>query len=473
MEMNDYGEEVNSDVANDNHQEEANLNLNDDWSSNNMSDREEQLERQQLHRLRENAKDQLERMIIDIENDEEFERLSSAELCIRKERIRKHFDNFESADTLYRQLNILATGMLYSRIEERFIRVMSKIGKRMDSNDIEAHQRLSSTGLMNDSMHPVIRVEAARPPQIGKFNGNPADWPAFRDLFRAEVHNRDFEPVTKLLYLQEACIEGAALTLGPWQPTNDNYTAAWDVLMKAYDDDYYVIHNILGRMLSVERQECESHESLRTILDNFNSGTRQLGSMISLQQERDQLWIHLAKQRLPKSTLDAWEQHRNHDGGQRLPTFEEFKQFLDVKSKGRREFEDNEFIRSNGCNDRFGHGSNRLDPYDRSAHTCNDVRQSIRNTSINRPVGCWMSNCSKTHYLNQCERFRSLTLAERLMIVDKNHLCKCCFNSGHVARACPAKGCRYCPDAAIKHGYWICPRQVNTLRGEAADNAKW
>lgn len=79
---------------------------------------------------------------------------------------------------------------------------------------------------MYQGLPPVIRVEQARPPQIGTFSGNPADWPAFRDLFIAEVHNKDFEPVTKLLYLQKACIERAATKLGPWQPVGDSYQAA-------------------------------------------------------------------------------------------------------------------------------------------------------------------------------------------------------------------------------------------------------
>lgn len=74
----------------------------------------------------------------------------------------------------------------------------------------------------------------------------------------------------------------------------------------------------------------ENHESLRTILDTFNNGTRQLNSMVSLSMERDQIWIHLTKQRLPKTTLDSWEQYRSRDNGQ---------QFLDIKSKGRREYE--------------------------------------------------------------------------------------------------------------------------------------
>lgn len=62
----------------------------------------------------------------------------------------------------------------------------------------------------------IKRVETALPPQIGEFDGNPANWPSFRDLFITEVHNKELDPVSKLRYLQTACVGRAAETLGPW-----------------------------------------------------------------------------------------------------------------------------------------------------------------------------------------------------------------------------------------------------------------
>lgn len=49
--------------------------------------------------------------------------------------------------------------------------------------------------------------------------------------------------------------------------------------------------------------------------------------------------IFYAKSRLPRYTIDAWEQQRNRDSAHGLPTLEQFKSFLEVKAQGRREYE--------------------------------------------------------------------------------------------------------------------------------------
>lgn len=192
---------------------------------------------------------------------------------------------------------------------------------------------IGSTGSAAVLMQPpvstqtVIRME--RPPEVGSFDGNPADWPAFRDLFVAEVHNRDnIDPVSKLIYLQRALTGAAAKTLGPWKPTSENYAPAWKVMLEAYNDDYHVIHGILGKMFAVQKQERESHGALRTILDSLHGGRRQLETLADSTELLEQVWIHVSKQRLPRSTLGSWEQYRNNMGGNKIPSLKEFMDFF-------------------------------------------------------------------------------------------------------------------------------------------------
>lgn len=253
--------------------------------SSEQDENEQRMEdRERLYVIREMHLNALNRLFEELSENERIAEMTEGQLRIRKERMQKHFENFENAHTLYRQACMLASDDIYVEVEERFMQVLTKIEERLSelcSNEQGSfsHAEVAANSTTIQQVPTVIRVENPRPPQIGTFNGSPADWPAFRDLFLAEVHNKELDPVTKLLYLQQACVEKAAATLGPWQPTSDNYVAAWEVMMKAYNDDYHVIHGIFGKMFAVKRQERESHESLRSIVDVLTSGTRQLDTI--------------------------------------------------------------------------------------------------------------------------------------------------------------------------------------------------
>lgn len=477
---------------------------------------ETQLERVQLERSREQRRESLERFFAAINDEELFPFMSTTELRVYQERINRHFELFEEADNLYRQRCILVTDRLFIEIEQQFMTTMARLHDRIQEQASFSEPARSSSSPLEPRLSTIIKVETMREPQIGKFNGNAADWPAFRDLFVAEVHNKSYDPVTKLLYLQGACIEKAASTLGPWQPTASNYAAAWDILQKAYDDNYHVIHGILGRMHAVRSQDRETYDSLRLIVDALNSGTRQLETMASPDQILDQVWIHYGKQRLPKYTLDAWEQQRNRGGALALPTVEEFKNFLDVKSKGRREFEGENVVgtfasrnitdnnhkeqHSNGTNRRKH--DNRQHPYNRDerntgqrnhndnrwnrdhhqqSHNQNDqVRRNPFQRSITNPAQnsnperalveanrCMVEGCTQKHPVYMCEIFKQSSLEEHRNIVKTNRLCWCCLNRGHNAASCSRDTCSQCPDEPIKHHFRLCQKVKQNYGGNS------
>lgn len=182
--------------------------------------------RAELARARDTHRSSLERLYEALDDPNVFMPLTTAKLRIYQERINRHFENFEQADAEYRDSCILITDQALVEVERHFMAVMSRINNRLD--ELTNHKQISDepinseqanieqintqvvTNLPGAAMLAFIRVETAREPQIGKFDGNPADWPAFRDIFMAEVHNKALDPVTKLLYLQGACVDKAA-----------------------------------------------------------------------------------------------------------------------------------------------------------------------------------------------------------------------------------------------------------------------
>lgn len=311
-------------------------------------------DRDLLYAIRELHIGTLTRALRQISNVNAFGGMTIGQLRVNKERIQSHFDSMEKAHVLYRRECLLSSDDLYRRLEARSVKALAKIEDRLEEltrNVRTSRMQGSSSPIANEenrsgmrgsfcanlSMEgpgqPIIRVETAREPRIGKFNGDPADWPIFRDLFLTEVHNKGYDPVAKLLYLQAACTDDAAAVLGPWPPTADNYAPAWEVMMKKYNDNYHVIHGIFKRMFATPRQDSEDHKSLETVAPQPILW--------------DQICIHFARQRLPRSTLDAWEQFRNRKEKNGMPTLEEFKEFLDSKARGRSEREDDPTVTSN------------------------------------------------------------------------------------------------------------------------------
>lgn len=452
--------------------------------------------------LRDNMVKKVERLLDELEDDQRFANLSDIGVRSRQERLRKHFDSFENADVLYRQHNFVCTDAVFVRLEDRLLASMEKSQSRLDGQRNE--QGSSSTMLDFDSRTPqIIKVETAQPPRLRKFDGNPADWPAFRDLFVAEVHNKALDPVTKLLHLQECCVDRAAKTLGPWQLIGENYNLAWQTLGKAYEDDYHVIHSILGRMYAVEGHDRESHDSLRSVVDSISSGTRQLNTMATKDQIQDQIWIHHSKQRLPKYTLDAWEQHRSREGVNKLPTLDEFLNFLDIKAKGRREFEDTqssgaakqssykpgsykqrniEHSSGNGQREQSSNQEGRYRPYNkqyrpnqhnpfRSNYGQYDSQKNNQGNALVETGHCFVPGCTGSHEMDKCNVFQKMDLKERWTTVNQLKVCRCCLRRGHPAIACRQDGCTLCPDAQPKHHSRLCSKARHNTKPSAAGQA--
>lgn len=86
-------------------------------------------------------------------------------------------------------------------------------------------------------------------------------------------------------------------------------------------------------------QTQETHEVLRAVVSTLSGGLRQLEAFINPETMRDQLLIHIGKQQLPPSTVDAWERYRSGAGAPKIPDFAYFKSFLETRAKGRRELE--------------------------------------------------------------------------------------------------------------------------------------
>lgn len=497
------------------------------------SENDPQFDRQDMLRaVRETHLDALERSFANINDVAILNEYTAVELRVLREQMQVHFTRMEEAHIQYRQCCLMASNQVYEDTEARLHHALALIDTRLmglnsqtqtsvrpqpqasarpqmqtrgqsqpevgdhpqsqsrnHSTPMAPSRRLTfgpyetpgtSNSMTNADGQPRIQVEMARRPQIGTFNGDTSEWPQFRDLFIAEVHNRNYEPVTKLHYLREACKGKAADTLGPWQPTAANYQLAWETMMDAYDDEYHIVHGLLAKLHSTPKQEIEDHEALRSVLDSLNSCIRQLNSQVeSAPVLLDQIWIHHGKQRLPSSTLDAWEQYRNQRLSATLPTLKEFKLFLESKSKARRESEHvNALVphhkptsvkrEDKDRRSQANSSGSRYKPYDRTR--VEGKRAAGDSFGYGPPKQCIMTGCDQTHYLGQCQQFSKLSLAERMTIVREHRLCRCCLLAGHMSSSCRRTGCSKCPEDKLKHHFRLCSKPMQAKQDPSSDH---
>lgn len=391
-----------------------------------------------------------------IEDERTFLGISLSYLEVKRDLIKEAFDLFRSFHGRYRAgmpNNMVLQNDYYEEIEEKFMRAMSKISERLDGLSGRHESSLDS------ELGRVIRVETARPPKLMQFDGDPAKWPAFHDLFMAEVHSKDFDLVTKLLYLQECCIGRASATLGTWKPTGESYEAAWELMKQTYSDEYQIKQSIIDGIFKIKSVKEETHDNLRAILDAMSSGLRQLRVLGVPVDTWDDIMINVISQRLPGATLDSWEQKRI---GIVRPTLEDLRNLIESKARGRRALEGTMQNYGNSNREQNRYKDNRYRPYPdtRGSSTGNraDSRRHVQNNGPVQADKCPVAECTQNHFVYKCDLFKRMGLNDKLLLVRGANLCRCCLRPGHRALECEFSGCSSCPDTKWKHNYRICSK---------------
>lgn len=384
---------------------------------------------------------------------------------------------------------LLTTTELLDQVQEMYNGLRLMVMERMTpanpvANSTAAHVQIHpNMSIPNMLEGGRIRIETCRPPEVGTFDGNPAEWPAFRDLFRAEVDERDIEPVTKLIYLQKACKGRAKKTLGNWAKLAENYAAAWQLMNEKYNDGYRIQQSLIDTMLDMKKRQEESYDGLRDVIDTVTSTLRQLTVSGTNVSGWDAIIINIMTRCLPATTLDAWEQRRIN---MKKPTLARLFKFLEAKAKGRmfvdidqeekRESQNmhvqEHYRRPIQRQERRGDhqprsnrppiNQNRYRPYStgkrdwQATMVSQRPQQQERDSRPPQRAGLVCYLCEGTHSVTKCDDFKRLTVTQRK---DKARLwtvCYCCFSKAHYTRDCQYNGCQKCPPTDPKHHRLLC-----------------
>lgn len=276
------------------------------------------------------------------------------------------------------------------------------------------------------------------------------------------------DEVSKLLYLEEACVDEAKALLGNWDAVNYepacNYEQAWSLLLDEYDNKYHNVHGVFKTLFRTKRLETNDAKALREMYYTFNNCTRQTATMVSPTEARDQLFINIALRKLTPALRNAWERKRCKTP-QTLPRMEDFTEFLAMKAKAETTFgESSSGYTKQGTTD--NHKSHRYHPYDnkyskQNGKSFKDNKKGHSSNIVINDNKCLIKNCTQNHPIFLCDEFKRMKYDDKLLLVREHNLCRCCLKPGHIARTCGYIGCKDCPGVTIKHHFRICPKIVN------------
>lgn len=176
-----------------------------------------------------------------------------------------------------------------------------------------------------------LQVRHFREPKVAPFSGKPEDWPEFYDSFLTEVHNRDdLNNLDKLRALRRACSEHASAALGKWPTQADCYVPAWEGLVAKFQDEDTIHQGLMDKLMHLPKQENETAEGLREILDTVAITLQQLQAQNEPVQQWDSMILTSMRAAMSIDTLQDWEKERDKNVRQ---TYVALKQWLDTRAR--------------------------------------------------------------------------------------------------------------------------------------------
>ena len=115
---------------------------------------------------------------------------------------------------------------------------------------------------------------------LRKFSGDPLDWKSSKETFEAAVHNNDnISNIEKFTYLRTYLDNSALQATERFPLTNENYTAAWQLLDERYGNEQLIIYYHMNNLIKLDPIIQPSGKEMRKLRDTIESNVRALRSL--------------------------------------------------------------------------------------------------------------------------------------------------------------------------------------------------
>ncbi|KAG7199850.1 hypothetical protein KM043_016905 [Ampulex compressa] len=352
--------------------------------------------------------------------DVDLENINIDQLTARREGLANKLDDFYA---IQRKLQVLDDSVDYESETEAFEKTY--YGLISSINGLLRSQGGSSRSSPLQSSGENTNDRAIRLPKIELplFNGEYEQWYPFRDMFHSLIHgNSSLPSIQKFQYLKSSLKGEAAQVIHSLEISEANYPEAWKMLTSRYDNKRLIVHTHLRSIMELPSLAKENSAGLRQILDGALKHTRALKAMGRPVGYWDDCLVHIVAGKLDPITYKEWESTLSQSS---LPSFSQLTEFLSHRCQVL------EAVLHKAAPSAFSSSKPSLQ------------RQKTVSHVVTGPVSCQI--CQDSHYIHQCDKFRSMPVHQRIKEVRGLGLCLNCLRStAHYAQACNSIGCRKC-----------------------------
>ncbi|XP_055584794.1 uncharacterized protein LOC129737659 [Uranotaenia lowii] len=270
--------------------------------------------------------------------------------------------------------------------------------------------------------------------RLPSFGGLTREWVTFRDTFRSLIHlNDQLSTMDKFTYLRSSLTGDAFQEIASVDVTAANYSVAWDLLQKRYENKKLIVKAHLDALFSIEPIKREGFDALSQLISEFDRNLLQLAKIGEETDNWSTILAYMVCSRLDSSTLQLWEAHH---ASKEVPTYDDLMDFLRQQCA---------VLQS-------------IAPAKSNLNEPKHPRFSVSHTTVRSSNRCPFYG-GEPHSAFMCQKFLKLKLSERHEMVKRHGLCFNCFSSAHMLRACTRGNCRQCQH---KHHTLLHPVRVNS-----------
>ncbi|XP_058827620.1 uncharacterized protein LOC131687546 [Topomyia yanbarensis] len=276
-------------------------------------------------------------------------------------------------------------------------------------------------GPIEDVAIPQPSVSRVKLPDIKlpSFSGKVKEWITFRDSFRSLIHNnRQLDDVDKFTYLRSSVTGDAFQEIDSVELSADNYEVAWRILEKRFENKKLIVKAHLDALFAIEPMRRESCDALNTLISEFDRNLQMLAKIGEHPENWSTILAHMVCSRLDAVTIRQWETHHN---SKEVPIYDNLMEFLRDQCT---------VLQS-------------IAPSKSSVDESRRSRLSVTHTSAQSSKRCVF--CGESfHIVFRCNKFKSMSVAQRVEDVNRRRLCRNCLSVGHFADCCSRGSCNRC-----------------------------
>ncbi|XP_024876784.1 uncharacterized protein LOC112457783 [Temnothorax curvispinosus] len=261
------------------------------------------------------------------------------------------------------------------------------------------------------------------------FDGNPEKWLEFRDSFQGLIDgNCELTNIQRMYYLRSSLKDRAAEVIQSLESSAENYPIAWNLLTKRFEDKRAIASRHLQLLLDVSVMQKESGNQLRQTLDGILRHIRALESLRA--NTWDTIINHLMIAKFDSATRRKW---RSHIKDKEDITVASLTEFLEERCS----IIEPETSRSVSGKPQRNKSMSQQRKVDGSTAFASTSKE---NRSMRKCTFC----DEESHMMYACNKFKDLTVLQRISAVNERKLCRNCLRPNHFAQDCQSSACKNC-----------------------------